>query len=204
VESGSCSPSRGTGGCCRGPTARGERNARRRRPKVRGNGHYDDGRLDGDEVYANAAQRRAHPGVDDDSLIQDTIESIEETCAVGCPFNGHRSLWVFQKVVVPRTGALSAPPTKGQPFSSALSMEQTISRMRIARSSTSAIEMHLSPATARPLVEHAVENVDDAAGYYALHFCLRILIPLSNSSEGETGGSVQRWCLIQYAQISAP
>ena len=56
----------------------------------------------------------------------------------------------------------------------------------------------------KALVEHAVENVDDAAGYYALHFCLRILIPLSNSSEGETGGSVQRWCLIQYAQISAP
>ena len=91
MGSGSCSPSRGTGGCCRGPTARGERNARRRRPKVRGNGRYDDGRLDGDEVYANAAQRRAHPGVDDDSLIQDTIESIEETCAVGYPFNWHRS-----------------------------------------------------------------------------------------------------------------
>src|SRR2546422_3306340 len=27
----------------------------------------------------------------------DTIESIEETCAVGCPFNGHRSFCVFQE-----------------------------------------------------------------------------------------------------------
>ena len=151
MESGSCSPSRGTGGCCRGPTARGERNARRRRPKVRGNGHYDDGRLDGDEVYANAAQRRAHPGVDDDSLIQDTIESIEETCAVGRPFNGHRSFWVFQKVVVPADRSAVGDGTDDQPDG-------------IARSSTSAIEMHKSPATARPLVEHAVENVDDAAG----------------------------------------
>src|SRR2546427_13168304 len=64
-------------------------------------GHYDDGRLDGDEVYANAAQRRAHPGVDDDSLVQDTIESIEETCAVGCPFNGHRLFCLSSKVVGP-------------------------------------------------------------------------------------------------------
>src|SRR2546425_1415412 len=29
--------------------------------------------------------------VDDDSLVQDTIENIEEICAAGYPFNGHRS-----------------------------------------------------------------------------------------------------------------
>ena len=40
----------------------------------------------------------------------------------------------------PPNGARSAPPTEGQPFSSALSMEQTISRMRIVRSLTSAID----------------------------------------------------------------
>ncbi len=164
MESGSCSPSRGTGGCCRGPTARGERNARRRRPKVRGNGHYDDGRLDGDEVYANAAQRRAHPGVDDDSLIQDTIESIEETCAVGCPFNGHRLFCLSRKVVVPAERSAVGAADRRATVLLRLVDGTDDQPDGIARSSTSAIEMHRSPATARPLVEHAVENVDDAAG----------------------------------------
>ena len=107
MGSGSCSPSRGTGGCCRGPTARGERNARRRRPKVRGNGRYDDGRLDGDEVYANAAQRRAQASMTiplsktrsraSRKLVPSAVRSM------GIAHSGS-----FRRSSYPPTGALSA------------------------------------------------------------------------------------------------
>ncbi len=166
MGSGSCSPSRGTGGCCRGPTARGERNARRRRPKVRGNGHDDDGRRDGDEVYANAAQRRAHPGVDDDSLIQDTIESIEETCAVGCPFNGHRLFCLSRKVVGPaERSAVGAADRRAT------------------------VLLRLVDGTDdQPDADCEELDVGDrrCCWYYALPFCLRILTPSVTGSEGET------------------
>jgi len=55
------------------------------------------------------------PGVNDDALVQDTIDNIEETCAAGCPFNGYRSSVSFMKFVGPAAGALSAPPREGQP-----------------------------------------------------------------------------------------
>src|SRR5437867_4336066 len=79
----------------------------------------------------------------------------------------------------------------------------------IARSSTSAIEMHRSPATARPLVEHAVENVDDAARTMPCPLvlwpcpCVYGSHPLSNRQRGRNRDTVQRGCLIRYAQISA-
>ncbi len=210
MGSGSCSPSRGTGGCCRGPTARGERNARRRRPKVRGNGRYDDGRLDGDEVYANAAQRRAHPGVDDDSLIQDTIESIEETCAVGGPFNGHRSFCVFQeRSSYPANGARSAPPTEGQPFSSALSMEQTISRMglrgapRRRSRCTGPRRQHGPLSSTRSRTSTMLLALCPALWYCGPALQSTDTHPLSNRQRGRHRDTVQRGCLIRHAQISA-
>ena len=196
MGSGSCSPSRGTGGCCRGPTARGERNARRRRPKVRGNGRYDDGRLDGDEVYANAAQRRAHPGVDDDSLIQDTIESIEETCAVGRPFNGHRSFWVFQKVVVPADR-------------SAVGTEQTISRMglrgapRRRSRCTGPRRQHGPLSSTRSRTSTMLLALCPALWYCGPALVSTDTHPLSNRQRGRNRDTVQRGCLIRYAQISA-
>ena len=47
----------------------------------------DDARLDGDQVDAD--QRHAHPGIDDDALVQDAIENVDETCSACCSFNCH-------------------------------------------------------------------------------------------------------------------
>jgi len=145
-------------------TGNAPRNARRSR--VRGNGHDDDGRLDGDEVYANAARRRAHPGVDDDSLIQDTIESIEETCAVGCPFNGHRLFCLSRKVVGPaERSAVGAADRRAT------------------------VLLRLVDGTDdQPDADCEELDVGDRrfCWYYALPFCLRILTPSVTGSEGET------------------
>ena len=55
--------------------------------QVRVDRRDDDARFDGDQVDAD--QRDAHPGVDDDALVQDAIQNVDETCAACCSFNCH-------------------------------------------------------------------------------------------------------------------
>src|SRR5512141_1869673 len=52
-------------------------------------GDHDAG-LDRDEVDAD--ERNADPRVDDNPLVEDSIEDVDETCAACSAFNGHYSL----------------------------------------------------------------------------------------------------------------
>src|ERR1700704_5550728 len=58
--------------------------------QVRVNRRHHHARFNGDEVDAN--QRHAHPRIDDNSLVEYTIENVNETCAAGSSFNGHLTL----------------------------------------------------------------------------------------------------------------
>src|SRR5262249_59845007 len=72
-----------------GPRSRRDLADRLRVLEVRVDGGDDDPRLDGDEIDAD--QRHAHPGIDDDSLVQYSIEHVDEAGPAGGPFNWHRS-----------------------------------------------------------------------------------------------------------------
>src|SRR5437667_33877 len=56
--------------------------------QVRVDRRHHDARLDGDEVDTN--QRDADPRVDDDPLVEHTIEDVDETRTAGGAFNRHR------------------------------------------------------------------------------------------------------------------
>src|SRR5215475_14071990 len=49
-----------------------------------------DARLDGDQIDPH--QRNADPCVDDDPLVEYSIEDVNETCTARGSFNGHRML----------------------------------------------------------------------------------------------------------------
>src|ERR1700730_12563597 len=150
---------------------------------------HHDARLDGDQIDPH--QRDANPCVDDDSLVQHSVENVNKTCAACCAFNGHRDAPCsgrsslaggrpyFRGAAVRRrvrdascrsnvrtcffSSSFSADSAcfpgdrwwsyfhQSRPICSALSIEQMSSRIRIVRSSTSASDTLMSPATTRPL-----------------------------------------------------
>jgi len=109
----------------------------------------------------------------------------------------------------PANGARSAPPTEGQPFSSALSMEQTISRMglrgapRRRSRCTGPRRQHGPLSSTRSRTSTMLLALCPALWYCGPALLSTDTHPLSNRQRGRNRDTVQRGCLIRYAQISA-
>ena len=74
-------------------------------------GRHHDARFDGDQIDAD--ERDTDPGVDDDTLVQHSIEHVDEACAAGGPFNGHRSsscCWLAGSSATPPPGRRKRGP----------------------------------------------------------------------------------------------